>query len=259
MDIETKKNRHQRFWQPLEKGEGAYIGVTAPLGGDWPKPDTVEEKWLSSDFYVKQAKARAQNIHWGLDALHTEFVNLGAGVQAAFLGAPYTLNMDTVWFDLDPPIKNWDTFPTFQTNPEHTLYQAVEAHTRALCAWSGGRVPISFTDIGGQYDILFSLRGEDLLTDMLEAPETILKAQAQLDDAFIRYFNHLADTLGGAGCGYTTWIPVYGDKPWYALQSDMSVMISPKMFETFVLPSLDKVSSAIGNAIFHFIWICCFP
>ena len=257
MDMSSKRARHRRFWQPLTKGEGGYLAVSSPIddSGMLPcpinPPESLEEKWLSVEYVLKKTEADAKNIYRGLDAIHNVFVNFGPGVHAAMLGAPYILQEASVWFDSGPPIKSWDTMPGLTANCEHELYKAVEAHTRALCAASNGRYAVSHTDIGGQLDVLFSLRGEELLMDLIEYPDEVLAAQEQLDREFISYFNTLSGIIGPAGCGYTGWIPIVSDSPWYPIQCDMSVMISPDMFETFVMPSLERISARIGNSIYH--------
>ncbi|MCL2603514.1 MAG: hypothetical protein FWD90_03455 [Defluviitaleaceae bacterium] len=254
---EQKRNRHRRFWQPLEKGEGAYIAVQSPIDdtgtqiGRFSPAVSKEENLLDVSRCVERAEATVAGTYFGLDAIHSHFINFGPGVQAAFFGAPYTITDNSVWFDLNPPIKSWDPMPDLKMNREHELYKATEAQTRALCAASKGRYAVSYTDIGGQYDILFSLRGEDLFMDMLDCPETVLAAEDKLDAAFIEYFNTLTDIIRPAGLGFTNWMPVVSDVPWYPIQCDMSVMLSPKQFERFVLPSLDRVSAAIGQTIYH--------
>ena len=255
--IEQKKARHKRFFEPFEKGEGAYLAVTSPIDDSGklpfrlPPPKNLHEQWISAEYAVLREEERAQNTYWGLDALQSAFVNFGPGVQAALLGAPYELTPECIWFDLYPPIKNWDTIPVFKTDPEHELYKAIEDKTRALLAASKGRYTVSVTDIGGQMDVLFSLRGEELLTDLIDYPDEVKTAQNQLDTEWIEYFNKMTNMIGPSGFGYTTWAPIVWDKPWYPIQCDMSVMISPRMFEEFVLPSLDKVSAAAGRAIYH--------
>ena len=257
MDDSTKRDRFRRFWQPLEKGEGGYLAVISPIddSGLLPykldPPADLHELWMSTEYRVKKAEADAQNTFWGQDAVQTVSTHFGAGAHAALLGAPYELRESTVWFDLNPPIKSWDKVPDLKTNRDHEIYKAIDAHTRALCAASKGRYAVPVTDIGGQYDVLFSLRGEELLSDFLDYPDKVLAAQAQLDDLFIDWFDELCGIIEPTGCGYTGWIPTIHDDPWYPLQCDMSVMISPKMFEKFVLPSVDKVSTAIGQSIFH--------
>ena len=282
MDTPAKRERHRRFWGPLTKGEGGYVAVQSPiddsgeppykiaqvLGAESPGRKTqtlitVElanrieqqrdeaEALMSVERCLERAEASAANRYYGLDAINSCFVNFGPGVHAALLGAPYIIQAGSVWFDMDPPIKNWDRIPDLITDTGHELYKAILAQTRALCATSKNRYAVSYTDIGGQYDVLFSLRGEELLSDFIEYPDIIKAAEERLDDEFIKFFNSLTDIIAPSGCGYSGWIPVVSDVPWYPLQCDMSVMISAKMFGEFVLPSLDKVSSAIGRAIYH--------
>ena len=255
--IEQKKARHLRFWEPLTKGEGAYISINSPiddsgvLPGRFEPAVSKEQNLLDVDYAVQKVEAFHKNTYFGLDALHCHFINFGPGVQAAFFGAPYIITKESVWFDTNPPIKSWEPMPDLKMNRDHALFKAIEAQTRALCAASNGRYVVSHTDIGGQYDILFSLRGEEMLMDLLEYPEEILAAEAKLDDAFIEYFNFLTDIIKPNNIGYTGWMPVAHNKPWYPIQCDASVMISPKQFEKFVLPSLDKVSTAVGETIYH--------
>lgn len=255
MNMEQKLERHGRFWQPLEKGEGGYLYVTAPINdGKEHKirsPKSLEEYWLDTDYRVERAEHVANAVFHGQDAIQREFVNLGPGVQAALLGAPYELSWDSVWFDRKPPIKDFENPITLKTNTEHELYKVIDDQTRALCKNSKGRYAVSVTDIGGTLDVLFSLRGQDLLMDMLEYPDEVLSAINQIDDEFIKYYNHLNSIIEPYNIGHTAWIPLVHDKPWYPIQCDLSVMISPAMFEEFVLPSLDKASKALGQAVYH--------
>jgi 5-methyltetrahydrofolate--homocysteine methyltransferase len=259
MNNEQKRTRHAQYFQPLEKGEGGYLSITAPISDDGKFPYALppardpQEWWLCPDYRVKRAEAAAHNTFYGLDAMQHEFVNLGPGVQAALVGAPYEIKSGSIWFDTNPPLKDWDNHPVFVTNPEHELYKTIEEQTRALCAASQGRYAVSLTDIGGQLDVLFSLRGEDLLVDLIECPEKVIALQNHLDDEFLQYFWHLYNLIKPTGCGHTTWMPIVSppDKPYYSIQCDFSVMISPQMFERFVLPSLDRVSREVGCGIYH--------
>ena len=254
MEKQVKVERHRRFWQPLQRGEGGYLAVLSPMGNTPvapPQPSSLEEQWLSVDYRMKVMESSIANTCYGLDAIHNQFVNFGPGVHAALLGAPYQLTKDSIWFGAEPIIKDWDTPVTLKTNTNHELYKEIENHTRTFCAASKGRYFVSATDIGGQYDVLYSLRGEELLIDMLEYPNEVMAAEENLNREFVEYFNTLCKIIGDANCGYTGWMPIVSDTPWYPIQCDMSVMISPKMFEKFVLPSLDWVSTQIGQTIYH--------
>lgn len=257
VEMKRKRIRHQRFFQPPEKDEGAYLAVMSPIDDSGilpfhlPQPDSLEEKWLSTEYRLKCAEAAAQNIYWGQDAIQSEFVNLGPGVHAAMVGGSYKLEPESIWFDTVPILIDWDNPPGFATDKSHILYETVENHTRALCTASAGRYAVSVTDIGGQLDVLYSLRGEDLLIDLIDYPDEVIAAKARLDRELVDYFNTLTDIIRPTGCGYTTWLPLVNSIPYFVIQCDVSVMISPAMFERFAMPSLDLVSAEIGCAIYH--------
>ena len=71
----------------------------------------------------------------------------------------------------------------------------------------------------------------------------------QVDRCFMEYFNEQTEWIQDAG--YTGWIPLVHNKTWYPLQCDFSAMISPKMFERLVLPSLENISSQMGTSVYH--------
>lgn len=255
MDIK-KLERHQRFWQPLEKGEGGYLYVTSPMSDtEKPpfirKPKDLEDYWLNTEYRVQRAEHTTAAVFHGQDAIQREFVNLGPGVQASFFGAPYELNWDSVWFDRHPIIKDFSSPVNLNINTDNELYKIIDQQTSALCENSNGRYAVSVTDIGGTLDVLFSLRGQELLMDLLDYPEEVLAAINKVDDEFIKYYNHLNAIIEPYNIGHTAWIPLVHNKPWYPIQCDFSVMISPAMFEEFVLPSLYKVSKALGQAVYH--------
>ena len=257
MSLELKRQRHRRFWQPPNKGEGGYLAVTSPIDDSGvapyqlPEPSSLKEQWLSVEYALKKAEADCVNTYKGLDAVHSALTHIGPGILSALLGAEYVLQDTTVWFDTTQVIKTFDPMPDFEIDRGHELYKLLQELTYALCAASQDRYAVSLTDIGGQLDILYSIRGEDLMVDLIESPDEVLIAQTKLDKAFLEVYDMQNDIIKPGGCGYTNWIPALSDDPWYPIQCDISVMISPKMFETFVLPSLDMVSTYIGNSIYH--------
>ena len=257
MDTLKKRERYRRFWEPLTKGEGGYLAITSPVNdsGVMPfvlePPRSLEEQWLSAEYCVKRAQAEAVNTYWGQDAIQSVFVNLGPGVLSAILGGSHTLHEKSIWFDMNPPIKDWNHLPVLQLNTEHVLYKAIESQTTSLCAASKGRYSVAFTDLGGVLDVLYSLRGEDLLSDFIEYPDEVMAMQTFLDDEFLACFQNLKDLIKPSGTGYSGWFPLISDEAWYPIQCDLSVMISTDMFEKFVLPSLDRISAEIGQSIYH--------
>ena len=51
--------------------------------------------------------------------------------------------------------------------------------------------------------------------------------------------------------GNAGWMPFWAPEPYAGTQSDMSCMLSPQMFEQFVLPELDLCGQRCGALWYH--------
>lgn len=184
------------------------------------------------------------------DAYPKWWVNYGPGVAAAFLGATVEHGIETTWFH--PPATTSIDDVRLEYNADNPYWLRVQEITRAALDRWGAHVAIGITDIGGNMDILASMRGtQDLLTDTLDAPDTVAQHIQTITQLWLRYFNELYEIVKPAGRGITNWGPCWNPDSGYMLQSDFSYMISPRMFERFVLPDLVACCEALDYAFYH--------
>lgn len=251
---DTKLQRHLRFWDKLTPGEGGYLAIETAMENA-PRldpPKDLEEQWLSTEYALRRIRHRVENNAFILDAIPCHFINLGPGAMAPMLGGGYELKPDTVWFDTAPNISDFENVPPINLNREHALYKVIRDQIQTLAADSKGEYKVSFTDIGGTLDIVASLRGnQDMLADLVEYTDEVKAVSDRIDKLFMEYFYEQATWLAEAGAGYTGWIPLVHEKTWYPLQCDACAMISPRMFEKLVLPSLEYTSSRMGTSVYH--------
>jgi 5-methyltetrahydrofolate--homocysteine methyltransferase len=127
-----------------------------------------------------------------------------------------------------------------------------EFDTKYLAA-ATSRYIVSTTDLGGTYDILAALRGtQRLLFDLIEYPEEVKRfAFEQIEPLWKTFFMEHTDRLFAAQGAYSSWMPVYSEKRYYPLQCDFSAMISPAMFEEFILPDLKWQTEMLERSIYH--------
>jgi len=190
---------------------------------------------------------------WHGDAFPTFFTQkFGAGVMAAFLGCKPISAPNTVWFlpkHKDTPIDALH-FEYDENNPY--LRRVIAVVEEALERWNG-QVVIGMPDLGGILDVMASFRGtENLLTDLYDDPDEVLRCIKELQDLWIRYFDQFASLMKQGNCpGFSHWYGLYSEVPSYILQSDFSYMISPEMFRTFVSWELASTSAHMGNAVYH--------
>lgn len=176
--------------------------------------------------------------------------SFGPGVVAAFLGAVPHPADHTVWFEAEKflPLKELH----FEYDPNNIwLNRIKEIYREGSRRWNGN-VLMAMTDLGGILDILASFRGtENLLIDCIEEPEEILRCVSELQTLWFRYFDEFNEILAPTAQGYSHWAGIYDEQPTYILQCDFSYMISPAMFEKYVLPELQSSARRLSHASYH--------
>jgi hypothetical protein len=238
-------------WVTIEERPLLVLEVTEPdPAHDW----SHLTKW-GLETPVDQVLDNAQRIleatHWLGDAYPKWWVNYGPGTMAAFLGAPVRYTPDTTWFGPLPGANSLaDIHPVY--DPDNPWWQRVVQMTvRAVERW-GDQVVVGTTDIGGNLDILASLRGsQQLLYDLSDCPNEVDRLVKEINALWLRYYNELYPLTSANLRGNACWGPVWSPGPGYMLQSDLSYMLSPRMFKRFVLPDLEACCAQLDYAFYH--------
>lgn len=236
--------------------------------GDWPRPLVIIENPVrkrapeevtrlfllekSVDEVLDYYQARLEAKRFYGDAWPKWWPFFGAGIVAGLLGAQlgFAPKTDTIWFEPDEPldIENGQ----LNYNPDNIWWQRIQALTRAAVARWGHQVCVGFTDLGGNLDILASMRTtQTLLFDLYDFPEDLARLSNDINRLWLRYYNELYDIIRQTGRGTTPWAPIWAPGRCYMLQSDFSYMLSPQMFEQFVLPDISACCDALDFAFYH--------
>jgi hypothetical protein len=185
------------------------------------------------------------------DAFPRWIPDFGPGVVAGFLGAEAHIYPGTVWYETrdKPPLESLR--PAY--DPANAWWRRACALTREAVRQWGDRVAVGFTDLGGNLDILASLRtSEALLVDLVDAPAEIERLVAEITRLWLRYYDELWEILRPSGHGGSTaWAQMWAPGRFYMLQSDLAYMISPQMFERFVVPDLEALCRALEYPFYH--------
>ncbi len=111
---------------------------------------------------------------------------------------------------------------------------------------------MGFTDLGGNLDVLASLRDtRRFLMDLVKSLQEVDRLVGETTHLWLACYDRLYDRITSAGRGVTCWGPCWSNGRSYLLQSDLSYMISPKMFERFVLPDLEACCDVMDHAFYH--------
>ncbi len=226
----------------------ADIGIPNAINLDPPAStfllDTPADELL--DHY--QIRLEAKRFYG--DAWPKWWPNFGPGIGAGFLGARVNATPDTTWFEPAREIPLAELALTF--DPDNAWWQRVRQLTRRAVERWGDRVSVGHTDLGGNLDILASLLStERLLFDLSDHPEEVARLAGCLTRLWLRYYDELYALVAPAGRGTTPWAAIWSPARCYMLQSDFAYMISPRMFERFVLPDLVACCEHLDHAFYH--------
>ncbi len=205
---------------------------------------------VSAEEIVARVTPHLEAMRYYGDAFPQWRPNLGPGINAAFLGARVHPVEDTTWFSPAELRALQELRPAYdETNP--WWHRARELTRAAVTAWEG-QVQVGFTDIVGNLDTLASLRTtERLLLDLYDTPEQVDRLMGDLTPLFLRYYDELDAIIAPACPGRSQWADLWSPGPGFMLQSDFSYMISPAMFERFVLPDIVACCEHLEYPFYH--------
>jgi 5-methyltetrahydrofolate--homocysteine methyltransferase len=187
-----------------------------------------------------------------VDAWPRWWPNFGPGIIAGFLGADVhcTAETATVWFAADdcPPIDKLH----LTYDGDNIWWTRILDLTRGAVERWGDKVCVAHTDLGGNLDILASFRTtEQLLYDLYDAPHEVSRLGDEITTLWLRYYDELYEIIRQTGRGTTPWAPIWSPGRTYMLQSDFCFMISPDMFERFILPDLAACIESLDHPFYH--------
>jgi hypothetical protein len=178
------------------------------------------------------------------------WINLGPDIMAGCLGCDLEFGENTSWSA--PNILDWEHIPDLSLRDDNRWWRLLRELTQAAVAASGGRYAVGMTDIHADGDLVAALRGpQTLCLDLALYPDEVQRVEALTAPAFYQMYNELYrlthDTLDGS----ITWFNVWYPGRWYPLSCDFSFLISPKMFQKFFLPEIERQARWLDTCLYH--------
>ena len=139
----------------------------------------------------------------------------------------------------------------------NTQEQAAVLHAAFALLKAAGKDNFMIGGGGGMppTDMLaFVIGTEQVLLGMAEHPGWIKAAIGQMTANWValeKKFQERAQKTHAFWYGNAGWMPFWAPESFVATQSDISCMISPAMFEKFIIPELDSIGRECGNVWYH--------
>lgn len=192
---------------------------------------------------------RLEATHYFGDAFPRFWPNFGPGIIATCAGSNLNPVQNTTWFStcVGGDITDLHVACGARDKWWHRLKDITQA---AVERW-GDQLSIGFTDLGGNLDVLAHLRGtQQLLLDMHDTPEEVDRLVGEMNQLWLGCYEELYE-LTSHGRGITCWGPCWSPSRGYLLQSDFSYMISPAMYDRYVLPDISAYCERLDYPFYH--------
>ncbi len=261
MDLEFRPDAAavQAYWDRFWRGESRErpaLLASVPKSGrtvpPWPHIYNLPRRPLGPQIDALLAWAEAQEFLG--DLLPGYQISFAAEHFALLLGAEMRYSAkagrdaETGW--ILPCLDDYATPIRFR--PDCRWWETTVAITRAFRARADGRLIIYWSELSGGLDALAALRGpERLVLDLIERPDDVKRALAQLDQAHDDVRAALAAELDIPRWGSLTRHGMYA-RGWTSVpQCDFSCMISAPMFREFGIASLVRECALLDGASYH--------
>lgn len=246
--------RFERFWKG-EDTDRPVMYISFPRENPDPEVRPPECDQPVDRLRPESMLARARHYlatreHFAEGFAHF-FVNYGPGVLHACIGGDLHVRDErTIWFP--EFLEDLADFEKLRFDPGGKWWSTITDTTRLLLAEVGERMVISYTDIGGNGDVLASARGsQNFLFDCAEKPSVVKAAMGHVHTLWMQAYNHNHATLAEGQDVFAPWYRVLSPGRLYMTQCDFSAMIGPDMFRELFAPELGATYGELDNCAFH--------
>lgn len=252
-DWERVAARWDAFWA-MEAVDRPCMTITAPRPngkpGALPRNVSIEDRFMDPDYILAGAMKSLE-----------ETLFIGEAVP----GAPYFMAGTTTGCDghlifhesgisIRPSMAGMDQPVNWHPGPHDPWRRKLDAILNRLLDAAPGKFIVPHPDQYPPIDLLNMLRGnEDMLLDLAMEPDLCDVRLKEIRDLFFENADHIRHLIESRqpAAGYLGWTGVWRRTYYKNAQADIAAVISPGMFERFVLPELDLYAERCGDLLFH--------
>lgn len=182
-----------------------------------------------------------------------QFYMRSTGILGAYLGQGWKIDKErgTIWFQEMKDKELEDIHLKLDKN--FWLYQRSLDIIKEFAKHYQGKVALGIPNLGGMMDIVESIRGaNNSLMDLYDDPEEVLRVNNEILDAYQEAYHDMIDAITQEDVvGYTGWITLLSQKPYFISQCDFCCMIGIPQFDEFIKDTLTKEAQMIERSFYH--------
>ena len=220
-------------------------GVTAPA-----PPEDPEARWLDPAWVIPDLRASLANNWWGGDVIPSYLLMAG---WVLCYGATPRFSQRTIWHE--PFTVDYDTPPNFTLDLQDPwISKYIDLYSRAAREAGKDNFLLGTPCLIPANDLLPAMLGTtEFLLALVEHPEWIQAAMAQIIDGQMQAYHYFETLAAGHDFPYGNpgWMPFWAPREYRHMQSDVSCMLSPAMFDEFVVPELERLAAEFESIWYH--------
>ncbi len=217
-----------------------------------PKPANDEVRWLDPAFRVARARQDLETTWWGGEAVPSSLLMAN---WVVCLGGTPRFSQGTIWFETRDV--DFDQPTPFRHDPDSVWMEKFRALLLAICEEAGSNGFLVGKPGGLPANDLLPMHmgTEEFLLALMDHPDWMAEAiliGAQDQFQVTRDLQALILAQGHEyWYGNAGWMPFWAPEPFNSTQSDVSCMLSPELFDQFVLPELEIQGMEHGALWYH--------
>ena len=215
-----------------------------------PLPVDLAQQWLDIDYVLDAAEDRLRRTYFGGEAIPRYYCNLGPDIFAGYLGCDIQFGEATSWSV--PLIEDWAQLDEVRFDRANKWWQLTQRMTELGGQRFGVEALLGYTDIHGGGDAVAALRDPQTLAfDLIDHPAEVKRATKLVERVWFEVFEGQMELIRKYQEGATTWMGFWHPGAWFPVSCDFICMISPAMFDEFILPELLAEINYLDRSCFH--------
>ncbi len=212
--------------------------------------NSLKERWFDAEFVVESFMKSIEGKTFNGETFPVLWPNLGPNVYAGFFGCEIEFGDETSW------IKHIVNEPAdveklkFDRQNEH--FVMIEKIMELAFQTCNGKFLVGYTDLHFGMDCLVDWRGpENLCMDLYDNPELVKNMLSLASRHWEDTYNHFDRLLKLNDQMSVTWLGIPSHGRMHVSSCDFATMLSPEMFNKYVLQAIQDEVVKMTNNIFH--------
>jgi len=216
-------------------------------GRSW---SSLKDRWWDTEYQIELFEYQLKHSVFNAETFPIYWPNLGPEVYTAFYGVE--LEYKEVTSYSIPSIKDWSQLDSVKLDFNNPYFKKLEEMTYAALERCKGKYLVGYTDLHPGIDCAAAFRDpEQLCIDLMMEPDKVKQLVDISSRDFPVIFNHFDSILKSHGQLSVTWMGIPSFGTIHIPSCDFSTLVSPEMFDEFILPSILSEIKMVSHNVFH--------